>query len=162
FDRDRIGLAQRQEECVDVAVVSHRLGVTEMGMGIHDADLTPEEGAAFGALEIPLWTSPVARGSIEETCPVGTEELLLHILNMNLGLLGGQQIVEDRMHHRQQAVMDAGRGIARMQQIVDGAALTKVSESGESLVGNQQPLKVSANSLGDLFQRAGVIASAGN
>ena len=69
-------------------------------------------------------------------------------------LLGRQQVVDDRVDHRQEPVADAGRAIARMEQVLDAAVVVEVREARELAVRDQQPLEVGADARGERVELA--------
>ena len=56
---------------------------------------------------------------------------------------GEKQVVDDRVDHRQQPVVDARVAVARVQQVIDAPVGVEIGEAGE-LVVSQQPLPKSA------------------
>jgi hypothetical protein len=105
---DRVGLAQREEERLDIAIARHGLGITEVGAYGHEADLPAEKRAAFGTLEVVLQSAPVRRRTSEEPRVIGSEQELLERAHVHLGLFGGQPIVEEGMDQRQQTLGPPG------------------------------------------------------
>ena len=71
-DGDRVDLAERVEKSVRIAEAGERLAVTEMGMGVHDADLPAEVAGALGALEIRLRPAVIGQRTVEQMRAVGT------------------------------------------------------------------------------------------
>jgi hypothetical protein len=53
------------------------LGITQMGMGVHDPDLAAEEGAGLGPLEDLHGAAVISGRAVEEPGPVGADEVLV-------------------------------------------------------------------------------------
>jgi hypothetical protein len=64
------------EEALRLAQVGQRLAPAQVGMHVHDADLAPEERAAFGALEQPSAGPPVGHGAVKQARAVRAGQVL--------------------------------------------------------------------------------------
>jgi hypothetical protein len=150
---DRVGLAQREEERLDIAIARHRLGITEVGVHGHEADLPAEKRAASSALEVVLRSAPVRRRTSEEPRVIGSEQGLLKRAHVHLGLFGGQPIVEEGMDHRQQTLEPPGVPVPRMPPVRDATVGMHLGEPGQRLVDDQPPLNVRADLRRDALER---------
>jgi hypothetical protein len=106
---------------------------------IHEADLAAEERAAFGALKVPLQPALVGRRSVEQARAVDTEQVVADERQVRRRLLGREEIGDDRVHHRQQPVVDTRLAVPRVQLVIDAPVGVEIGEAGE-LVVSQQPL----------------------
>ncbi len=118
---DRRRAPQRLEARVGIAEPSHRLGVPEVRVGVHEPDLAAEERAALRALEVMLRSAVIGGRASKSRAPSAPSRCARIVATCARRLLGRQQIGDDRVDHRQQAVADAGLAIARMEQVVDAA-----------------------------------------
>ena len=123
-----------------------------MGVGVHEADLAPEETAALRPLEEPLQTAAVLQGPVEQAGAVGAEQVLFDETQMVAGLLRAEQSAQDGVDHRQQTVGKAGRAVFRMQKILDGARFAEMGEARERPFHHQHPLKIRPDFLRPLLE----------
>ncbi len=141
-DADGVGLAQRPEEAVRVAIAPQGFRVAQMRMRIHQPDLSTEEGGAFGSSEISLHAAAIFHRPVEQPSAVGRQQITLDQSEMLTRLLRREEARDDRMDHRQQAVADAGLLVARMQQIFDAIRVAERGEPRDHAVGDQEALEI--------------------
>src|SRR5262245_44651684 len=116
-----------------------------MRVRVHDADLAAEEGAALGALETALEASVVREGPVEEARAVDRQQVAADQPQVPLRLLAREELREDRLDHREEAVADARLAIARVQPQLDATVLLEVAEVGQHAVADQQALELVAD-----------------
>src|ERR1700730_15396045 len=114
---DRVRLAQGMEEALSLSNMRESLCVTQMGMHVHQADLTAEECCSFRALEQALQAPVIGHRAIEEADAVGHAQVLVYQSQVLSSLRRGQHVFQDRVDHRERAVAYAGCLIARVQQV---------------------------------------------
>ena len=106
---DRVRLAQRVKNASASPTVRQRLGVAQVRVHVHEADLAAEERArsrrAGRASSARRDTAAAGRTGARRRA----REMLLDQAQVVARLLGREQVVEDRVDHRQQAVAHAGR-----------------------------------------------------
>ena len=98
---------QGLEQATPIAHVRLHLRVAEMGVRVHEADLAPEEGAGLGTLEQARDPSAIRQGAIEQARAVRPPQVLAHEGEVRRGLLGRAQVVQDGVHHGQEAIAHA-------------------------------------------------------
>src|SRR5262245_46315967 len=123
----RVGPAKRLEEGVGVPEMGHRLRVAQMGVGVEQSDLPAEEGARLGALKALPEAAVVRQRAIEEPGAVGREQTASDLRDVSLRLLAREEVGEDPVDHRQQAPVDAGVAVGRMQPRIYAAVVDRKS-----------------------------------
>ena len=130
-------------------------------MRVHEPDLAPEEGAGLRSLEALRHAAAIRQRPVEQARAIGREQVAADQIDVVLRLLAGEEIREDRVDHREQAVADARLAVARVQQVTDAPVLAEVREPGDDAVRDEQALEVLADA-GELrLQLAGRAAAAG-
>ena len=155
-----MGQAEGVEEGLGLAQVGQHLGVTQVGMHVHHADLAAKEGAGFSALEQLLRPAAIRQRAVEQTGAVGAAQVGADQGQMGLGLLNAEHVFEHRVHHRQQAVVHAGQGVAGVQQQLRWRVLGEQRIAGDHAVLHQQALEVGAHGQRLGLQRRGVCSAA--
>src|SRR5438876_4176525 len=109
-DGNRISLDERVPQAVAIAHDRQRLGIAQMGMNIHKADLAPEERRRFGTAEYELRPAAIGDRTVHEPGAVGKSETLADDPQMVLRLFRREQPGNDRARHRQQRELEPGPG----------------------------------------------------
>ena len=148
------------KEALRIAHVRQRLGVAEMSMHIHEPDLAAKERRSLRALEQALAAAVVRQRAIEQTYSVGPAEMRIDETQVLAHLVCREHVLEYRVNHCERAVAHTGRGIARMKQIADAAAIFEERVAGEHTIPNEQPLKVVFHLLRRGFERDGIVCAA--
>ena len=142
---DGHGERQRIQETFGITMAGQRLAITEMGVHVHVADLSAEEAGTLRPLEIHLRTAAVCRRTVEQMRAIRASEVLADQFQMRLGLLRVEHVVDDGMDHRQQAVGQAGRSIAWMQQVFRFSIFMKPCQAGHRSIHDERVLELLQN-----------------
>ena len=63
-------------------MASQRFGIAKVGVRVHDPDLTTEEGARLGTLEDLHRTAVISGGTVEQSRPIGAEQVRIDDLQV--------------------------------------------------------------------------------
>ena len=162
----RVGQAQRMQQGIAPAQRGQRFGPAQVGMHVHQADLAAKKAGAFTALKQPHRPAAVAQRPVKQAQPVGAQQVLLDQRHMVGRLGGGEQPVDDGVHHGQGAVVDAGVGVAWVQQVTGLARRVKFGDrgkrgkTGQHPIDHQPALKIRRHRVGPGLHRARLISAA--
>ena len=123
---DGVRLAQRLEERLGIAEVRQRLRVAQVRVRVHEADLAAEEGAGLGALEVALQRrrgrAAAGRTAARRRPRAGVAGSARRAAR---ACSRREQVREDRVDHRQQAVATPRLAVARVQPVLDAPSSRK-------------------------------------
>jgi hypothetical protein len=114
---DRVDEVERGQQVGTAPQTRQRLGVPEVRVRVHRADLASEEARALGTLELHHRAAAVGGRPIEQVGAVGHDEVLGDEVGVRARGLGREHLVVDRVDHRQDRVGQPGGGVARVQQV---------------------------------------------
>ena len=135
--------------------MGQRLGIAQVGVGVHDADFASEKSAGLGALEQLLGAAAVRQWAVEQARSVGAEQVVLDQTKVRARLLRAEHVFEHGMHHRQQAVANAGEAVAGVQQHLRWLAGWKQRIARDHAARHQKALKIGSHLRRFGFQRGG-------
>ena len=118
---------QRPVEALGVAQHRQRLGVAQVGVHVHDADLPAEEAGRFAALKMRHGPAAVNRRPIHEPRAVGGQQVLLDEREVRRRFIGREQLAQHAADHGQQAVGHAGGGVRGVQEVIRAVALQEAT-----------------------------------
>ena len=156
-----MGQPQGIEEGFGLAQMGQHLGVAQVGMHVHHADLAAEEGAGLGALEQLLRPATVGQRAIKQAGTVGARQMRTDEGQMGACLRRGEHVLQHRVHHRQQAVAHAGQGVGGVQkQLGRRVVFGEQRVTGDDAVLHQQAQESGPHLDGLGLQRRGGIGAA--
>ena len=120
-------------------------------MHVHQPDLATEIGAALGALEERLQPAPVAQRAVHQAGAIGTLQVALDQIQMMLGLLPGKHPADHAAIHWQEAVVDAGPRIGRVEQHLESLVFSDQAIASDYFVLHEVTLEVCMDALGDVL-----------
>ncbi len=112
-----------------------------MRVHVHETDLPTEERCGLRSLKQALHATLVGHRPIEQAHPVRPAEVSVDDLQMLTGLRRSQQVLEDRVNHRQRAVPDPRPFIAGVQQVAC-APLVEDCVARKRSSGDQETLEI--------------------
>ena len=157
-DADRICLTQRVQEFLGLANMRQCLRVAQVRMHVHQADFAAEECRGLRALEQLLQSAVIGHRSIEQADAIRSAQVLVDELQMLARLLRSQQVFNDRVDHRQRAVVDPGGLIARVQQIARVFLVIEEGVARQHSVHDQQALEILLDLLRPRLKALGLLA----
>ena len=116
FEVGGVHHAEGCEHGIGFAKMGHRLDESQMGVGVKDADLAREAGAEFRALENFADAAAIGGWAIHESCAVGGEQMFFDQREVMFCLFIGEESSKHRACHRNEAVMNAGELVIRVEQ----------------------------------------------
>ena len=152
---DRVHLKQSLPGVVAQPHFAQRLDIADMGVGVLQTDLPPHIGGLLGPAEQAAFTAAVPRGVIHQPHAVGTVQFLLDQSKAAVGQGGGADARDDAPGHGQQAQMDAGVLIQRVEHGSKAAVGQAIDKAGDYPVNHQVFQKGAADALGHLTAAVG-------
>ncbi len=130
------------QEAVRLSDVRQCLRVTQMRVGVHQADLATKERSALGTLKNALRAAVVRHRPVEQAHAICSAQVGADQTEVRAGLLRREHVLENCMDHGQCAVPYTGHLILRMQDVAHPTALFEVRVAGQYAIHDEQPLKI--------------------
>src|SRR5438067_4445451 len=145
-DGDRIDLDECVPQAIGIAADGQRLGIAQVGVNIHEADLASEERRRFRAAEYDLRPAAIGDRPVHEPGAVGKVEMLADDSKVMPRLFRREQPGNDRPRHRQEREFETGTRVTWMKEHL-GVVVARLEYgiAGNRAVADQMAIEVSGD-----------------